>query len=280
MACGYHHVLPEIVAVSARPSGLHAPGQCPVDGRPTPDLSLVWSGWESAGDQAQVPFTDEVDTLAAALQTEVTRPPSPIIGSRGRRPVVQAEAHQTLRTPAPAAESHTRAACKRMLNDFITVANCRTAPSTSPRHHDRRTWTSPGSHRAPFSQGPDAATGTQPNGNRAATTANDTRIITNRRQRGYIYPEKSKIFKTGRVMRLNRAAATIATVAIASAAVVSGCGATHTGGVSVTRPAQHLASAPPDQHAPGQRSARRPPSALPRSTRRWRGWDRLAGRLR
>jgi len=44
-------------------------------------------------------------------------------------------------------------------------------------------------------------------------------------------------------MRLNRAAAAIATAAIASAAIVSGCGVTHHGAVSVTSPAQHLASA-------------------------------------
>jgi ABC-type cobalamin transport system ATPase subunit len=44
-------------------------------------------------------------------------------------------------------------------------------------------------------------------------------------------------------MRLNRAAAGIATVAIASAAIVSGCGVTHHGAVPVTRPAQHQASA-------------------------------------
>src|ERR1039457_1966352 len=46
-------------------------------------------------------------------------------------------------------------------------------------------------------------------------------------------------------MRLNRAAAGIATVAIASAAIVSGCGVTHQGAVPVTRPAQHLAIAYP-----------------------------------
>src|SRR5450432_2543399 len=46
-------------------------------------------------------------------------------------------------------------------------------------------------------------------------------------------------------MRLNRAAAGIATVAIASAAIVSGCGVTHHSAVPVTRPAQHQAAAHP-----------------------------------
>src|ERR1039457_6165301 len=65
-------------------------------------------------------------------------------------------------------------------------------------------------------------------------------------------------------MRLNRAAAGIATVAIASAAIVSGCGVTHQGAVSVTRPAQHLASAPPvSTHRAQLTAVQRPASTDP-----------------
>src|ERR1039457_925368 len=65
-------------------------------------------------------------------------------------------------------------------------------------------------------------------------------------------------------MRLNRAAAAIATVAIASAAIVSGCGVTHQGAVSVTRPAQHQASAHPvSTHRAQLTAVQRPPPADP-----------------
>jgi hypothetical protein len=65
-------------------------------------------------------------------------------------------------------------------------------------------------------------------------------------------------------MRLNRAAAAIATVAIASAAIVSGCGVTHQGAVSVTRPAQHQASAHPvSTHRAQLTAAQRPTSTDP-----------------
>src|ERR1022692_1417745 len=65
-------------------------------------------------------------------------------------------------------------------------------------------------------------------------------------------------------MRLNRAAAGIATVAIASAAIVSGCGVTHQGAVSVTRPAQHLASAHPvSTHRAQLTAVQRPAPADP-----------------
>src|ERR1017187_2972243 len=65
-------------------------------------------------------------------------------------------------------------------------------------------------------------------------------------------------------MRLNRAAAGIATVAIASAAIVSGCGVTHQGAVPVTRPAQHQASAHPvSTHRAQLTAVQRPASTDP-----------------
>jgi hypothetical protein len=80
--------------------------------------------------------------------------------------------------------------------------------------------------------------------NRATTGANETQLISTWKQTAATRGNLKTLTK-GRVMRLNRAAAGIATVAIASAAIVSGCGVTHQGAVPVTRPAQHLASAHP-----------------------------------
>src|ERR1022692_2463716 len=66
-------------------------------------------------------------------------------------------------------------------------------------------------------------------------------------------------------MRLNRAAAGIATVAIASAAIVSGCGVTHQGAVPVTRPAQHprVSAHPVSPHRPQRTPVHRPAPADP-----------------
>src|ERR1035437_6088023 len=91
--------------------------------------------------------------------------------------------------------------------------------------------------------------------NRVATRANETQLISTwKTVQGNL-----KTFTKGRVMRLNRAAAGIATVAIASAAIVSGCGVTHHGAVSVTRPAQHQASAHPvSTHRAQLTAAQRP----------------------
>jgi hypothetical protein len=90
--------------------------------RPAPaDPSLAWL--ESAGGQAQVTFSNEVDTLAADLQTEAHAPTvaNHLVFEADAR-VVRAEASQILRTPA-LLPAHNRAAYQRMLNDFITVAN-------------------------------------------------------------------------------------------------------------------------------------------------------------
>src|ERR1017187_3610058 len=65
-------------------------------------------------------------------------------------------------------------------------------------------------------------------------------------------------------MRLNRAAAGIATVAIASAAIVSGCGVTHQGEAPFTPPAQHRASAHPvSTHGSQLTAVQRPASTDP-----------------
>jgi hypothetical protein len=85
------------------------------------DPSLAWL--ESAGGQAQVTFNNEVDTLAADLQTEAHAPTvaNHLVFEADAR-VVRAEADQILRTPA-LLPTHNQAAYQQMLNDFITVAN-------------------------------------------------------------------------------------------------------------------------------------------------------------
>jgi hypothetical protein len=90
--------------------------------RPAPaDPSLAWL--ESAGGQAQVTFNNEVDTLAADLQTEAHAPTvaNHLVFEADAR-VVRAEASEILRTPA-LLPAHNQAAYERMLNDFVTMAN-------------------------------------------------------------------------------------------------------------------------------------------------------------
>jgi hypothetical protein len=106
---------------SAHPVSTHR-AQLTAVQRPAPtDPSLAWL--ESAGGQAQVTVNNEVDTLAADLQTEAHAPTvaNHLVFEADAR-VVRAEADQILRTPA-LLPAHNRAAYKRMLNDFITVAN-------------------------------------------------------------------------------------------------------------------------------------------------------------
>ncbi|MGD0247390.1 MAG: hypothetical protein ABSB59_44690 [Streptosporangiaceae bacterium] len=85
------------------------------------DPSLAWL--ESAGGQAQLTFNDEVDSLAAALQTEAHAPTvaNHLVFEADAR-VVRAEARKILFTRA-LLPKHNLAAYKTMLNDFITVAN-------------------------------------------------------------------------------------------------------------------------------------------------------------
>jgi hypothetical protein len=115
--CGVTHH--SAVSVT-RPAAQHLTSiQLTADQRPDP--SLAWL--ESAGGQAQVTFNNEVDTLAASLQTEAHAPTvaNHLIFEADAR-VVRAQARTILRTPA-LLPTHNRAAYQAMLNDFITVAN-------------------------------------------------------------------------------------------------------------------------------------------------------------
>jgi hypothetical protein len=110
-------------AVSVTHPAQHvASAQLTVAQRPASvDPSLAWL--ESAGGQAQLTFNDDVDNLAAALQTEAHAPTvhNHLVFEADAR-VVRAEARKILRTRA-LLPKHNLAAYKRMLNDFITVAN-------------------------------------------------------------------------------------------------------------------------------------------------------------
>lgn len=85
------------------------------------DRSLAWL--ESRGGQAQVTFNNDVDILADDLRTEAA---SPTVANHltfeADARVVRAEAEKILSTRA-LLPTHNRAAYKRMLKDFITVAN-------------------------------------------------------------------------------------------------------------------------------------------------------------
>jgi hypothetical protein len=85
------------------------------------DPSLAWL--ESRGGQAQLTLNDDVDLLAAGLETESHAPTVAnhlVFEAEGR--VVRAEATKILSTRA-LLPTHNRAAYQRMLKDFITVAN-------------------------------------------------------------------------------------------------------------------------------------------------------------
>ena len=85
------------------------------------DPSLAWL--ETAGGQAQVSVNNEIDTLAADLQTEAHAPTvaNHLVFEADAR-TVRAHAIQILRTPA-LLPAHNQAAYKAMLTDFVTVAN-------------------------------------------------------------------------------------------------------------------------------------------------------------
>ena len=85
------------------------------------DPALAWL--ESRGGQAQVIFNDDVDTLAADLETESHSPTvaNHLVFEADAR-VVRAEAEKILATPA-LLPTVNRKAYERMLKDFITVAN-------------------------------------------------------------------------------------------------------------------------------------------------------------
>lgn len=107
-----------ITTAVMRPITSHSPAKHPAQ---PADPSLAWL--ESAGGQAQVTFNDDVDSLAAALQAESHSPTvaNHLVFEADAR-VVRTEARKILRTPALLPEVN-RAAYKRMLNDFVTVAN-------------------------------------------------------------------------------------------------------------------------------------------------------------
>jgi hypothetical protein len=88
-----------------------------------------------------VTFNDDVDSLAAALQAEDHAPTvaNHLIFEAGAR-VVRAEARKILRTPALLPKV-SRAAYKRMLNDFITVANLlQSGPGYGTTAQDNAAW--------------------------------------------------------------------------------------------------------------------------------------------
>jgi hypothetical protein len=93
----------------------------PVTPRSAADPAMVWL--ESPGGQAQVRFNDDVDVLAAALETESLSPTvaNHLVFEADAR-VVRAQASKILATPA-LLPTVSQAAYQRMLNDFITVAN-------------------------------------------------------------------------------------------------------------------------------------------------------------
>jgi hypothetical protein len=85
------------------------------------DHALAWL--ESPGGQAQVTLNNDIDTLAADLQTESHAPTvANHLAFEADARTVRTQAYTILRTPA-LLPHHNRAAYQRMLHDFITVAN-------------------------------------------------------------------------------------------------------------------------------------------------------------
>jgi hypothetical protein len=98
-----------------------ATAQVAADTKPAADPSLGWLA--SAGGQAQVTFNTDVDTLAAALETEDHSPTvANHLAFEADARVVRAEAQKILTTPALLPTAN-RTGYQRMLKDFITVAN-------------------------------------------------------------------------------------------------------------------------------------------------------------
>jgi hypothetical protein len=130
------HSAKTVTAAILRPAAPHAPAKHPA---PPADPSLAWL--ESAGGQAQVTFNDDVDNLAASLQVESHSPTvaNHLVFEADAR-VVRAEARKILRTPALLPKVN-RAAYKRMLNDFIAVANLlQPGPGYGTTPQDNTAW--------------------------------------------------------------------------------------------------------------------------------------------
>ncbi len=107
---------------STHPASAHrASAQLAADTKPAADPSLAWLA--SAGGQAQVTFNTDVDTLAAALETEDHAPTAANhLAFEAAARTVRAEARTILSAPALLPGTN-RGGYERMLNDFITVAN-------------------------------------------------------------------------------------------------------------------------------------------------------------
>jgi hypothetical protein len=130
------HSTKTVTATILRPA---APQAAAKHTAPAVDPSLAWL--ESAGGQAQVTFNDDVDSLAQALQTESRSPTvaNHLVFEADAR-VVRAEARKILRTPALLPKVN-RAAYKRMLNDFIAVANLlQPGPGYGTTPQDNTAW--------------------------------------------------------------------------------------------------------------------------------------------
>jgi len=85
------------------------------------DPQLAWL--ESPGGQAQATFNDAVDTLAMDLETEDHAPTAANhLAFEADARVVRAQAEKILATPR-LLPAHHRAGYKKMLREFITVAN-------------------------------------------------------------------------------------------------------------------------------------------------------------
>jgi hypothetical protein len=98
-----------------------ASAQLVADTKPAPaDPSMAWLA--SAGGQAQVTFNTDVDTLAAALETEDHSPTvANHLAFEAAARTVRAEARTILSTPALLPATN-RGGYERMLKDFIVVA--------------------------------------------------------------------------------------------------------------------------------------------------------------
>src|SRR5580698_4378019 len=105
----------------------------------TADPATVWL--DSPGGQAQVTFNDDVDDLAAALETEsLSHTVADHLVFEADARIVRAQARKILatRTLLPTVN---QAAYERMLNDFITVANLlQPGPGYGTTSQDETAW--------------------------------------------------------------------------------------------------------------------------------------------
>ncbi len=117
-----HHGVAAAVQQAKAPSTAHSAEVRPVlTAATTVDPSLKWL--ESAGGQAQVRFNNDVSTLAGALAIESDSPTvaNHLVFEADAR-VMRKQAQSILATPVLLPTVH-RAEYKKMLKDFITVAN-------------------------------------------------------------------------------------------------------------------------------------------------------------